>query len=364
MGVTIPVDEGRGFGPLRDAEDLRASEARYRAMLAAVPDLIFRLSEDYYYLDFHVPDMPGVFPPPEHFVGRHITEALPRHLAALFIAATERARKTGSLQRFEYQFPMDTGPRDREARILPVEGSGETMVIVKDITERKVAERRLQALLQSKDDFIATISHELRTPITSVLGFAMLLEESHPDFTDYERREMVRLISQQAHELATIVEDLLVAARANVDRLHVQAVDVDLAAELASVMETMPQLAAADVQLAEPAWAVADPVRVRQILRNLLTNAIRYGGDRISVTVDLTGDTACVQVYDDGDGVREADREAIFDPYRSGRSAAEPGAVGLGLTVSRTLARLMDGDLTYRREGDQSCFELTLPGPR
>ncbi len=181
---------------VEELEALRASEARYRAMLAAVPDLIFRLSVDFYYLDFHIPDLPGVFPPPAHFIGRHITEALPPHLAALFIGATKQARETGELQRFEYQFPMESGPRDREARILPVLGSDETMVIVQDVTERKTAERQLRELVESKDEFIATISHELRTPLTSVLGFAKLLEESEANLPPGERAEMIRLIAE------------------------------------------------------------------------------------------------------------------------------------------------------------------------
>ncbi len=347
---------------LHELEALRASEARYRAMLAAVPDLIFRLSADFHYLDFHIPDMPGVFPPPEHFVGRHISEALPPHLASLFVAATLRARESGALQRFEYQFPMDSGPRDREARILPVIGSDETMVIVKDVTERKQAERRLRELVQSKDDFIATISHELRTPLTSVLGFATVLRESAGDLPDGERDEMVRLIAEQAAELATIVEDLLVAARSRVDQLHVEALDVDLSAELDVVLETTPQVAGLPIAVrADGVHAVADPVRVRQILRNLLTNAVRYGGDEIRVCVDLRGETAAVQVFDDGAEVPEGDREAIFERYHSSRSVDQPGAVGLGLTVSRDLARLMGGEVTYRHENGESCFELTLP---
>ncbi len=347
---------------LAELEALRVSEARYRAMLAAVPDLIFRLSADFYYLDFHIPDMPGVFPPPEHFVGRHIAEALPPHLASLFVAATRRARATGELQRFEYQFPMATGPRDREARILPVAGSDETMVIVKDVTERKQAERRLRELVQSKDDFIATISHELRTPLTSVLGFATVLREAAGGLPLEEGEEMVRLIAEQAAELTTIVEDLLVAARSRVAQLQVDTLDVDLASELRTVLETTPQVAGLPIGLRiGEAHAAADPVRVRQILRNLLTNAVRYGGDEISVTVDLRGKTASVQVFDDGAGIPEGDREAIFERYHTSRSVNQPGAVGLGLTVSRDLARLMGGEVTYRRENGQSCFELTLP---
>ncbi len=346
----------------RAVEALRTSEARNRAMLEAVPDLIFRLSGDFHYLDFHIPDMPGVFPPPEHFVGKHITDALPADLADLFMAAARRARDTQQLQTIEYQFPMEDGPRDRQARILPVPGSDEIMVTVQDVTERKVAERRLRALIQSKDDFIAAISHELRTPLTAVVGFSHLLIDSAATFSAAERREMLGHIGEQASELAAIVDDLLAAARARMDDLQVEHLPVDLAEELTKVLESSPELAAAVQVSARPVIASGDPVRVRQILRNLLTNAFRYGGDDIWVEVDLRGSGASLRVYDNGPGIPVHDREAVFEAYqRSSRAADEPAALGLGLTVSRTLARLMNGDVTYDHRADRSCFELTLP---
>ncbi len=353
---------GSAIRQKRAVEDLRSSEARNRAMLEAVPDLIFRLSGDFHYLDFHIPDMPGVFPPPEHFVGRHITDALPTDLADLFMAAARRARDTKQLQTIEYQFPMEAGPRDRKARILPVPGSDEIMVTVQDVTERKVAERRLRALIQSKDDFIAAISHELRTPLTAVVGFSHLLVDGEASFSEPERQEMLDLIGEQASELAAIVDDLLAAARARMDGLQVDHRPLDLAEELAKVLESSPEIAAAVQVTAQPAIASGDPVRVRQILRNLLTNAVRYGGDDIWVEVDLRNGGASLRVCDNGPGIPIVDREGVFEAYqRSSRAADEPAALGLGLTVSRTLARLMNGDVTYNHHAAGSCFELTLP---
>ncbi len=110
------------------------------------------------------------------------------------------------------------------------------------------------------------------------------------------------------------------------------------------------------------AWA--DPARTRQIVRNLLTNAVRYGGEGIRIRVRSRGDTASVAVCDDGDGIPDEDRNAIFEAFRqveAGRRVSQ--SVGLGLYVSRSLARAMNGDLAYRRENDHSVFELLLPAP-
>ena len=106
----------------------------------------------------------------------------------------------------------------------------------------------------------------------------------------------------------------------------------------------------------------ADPARVRQILRNLITNALRYGGDDIEVDVGTDRDAVFLEVRDDGPGLPGEEWERIFEPYyRFHSERSQPGSVGLGLTVARGLAELMDGNLTYRYYDGQSIFTLRLP---
>ncbi len=98
------------------------------------------------------------------------------------------------------------------------------------------------------------------------------------------------------------------------------------------------------------------------MIRNLLTNSFRYGGDRVRLELRGGEGESRVLVVDNGDGVPEADREAIFEPYRrAGDGSGPAGSIGLGLSVSRKLARLMGGDLTYCLDEGESTFELTLP---
>jgi len=108
--------------------------------------------------------------------------------------------------------------------------------------------------------------------------------------------------------------------------------------------------------------AFADPVRLRQIMRNLLTNAERYGGPHIEIRLEKSGDQALITVCDDGPGILLGEREAIFEEWQSSDQGIQhPDSIGLGLTIARRLARAMDGDLTYRYENGQSLFSVTLP---
>lgn len=344
---------------------LAASEARSRAMLDAIPDLIIRLDETGVYVDFEVPRASDVFPSTEQFVGKHINEVLAPTVASKVMSASRRAHLSSEVQHMEYQFPMGEEIRDREARIVAIPESQETLLVVRDITERKAAERRLQELIRSKDELIASISHELRTPLTSVVGFAELLQETESGLSPAEKEEMLTSITEQASDIADIIEDLLVAARAEIDTLHIARVPVNLRAQLSQVFEASRELLHDQIEIiGPPVIAIGDPGRVRQILRNLLTNASRHGGDNIQVRMHATATTAAIQVCDDGPGIPEQDREAIFEPYHQfPTTPGLPGSVGLGLTVSRTLARLMGGDLTYRHQNGTSIFELTLTTP-
>ena len=164
-------------------------------------------------------------------------------------------------------------------------------------------------------------------------------------------------------DLTNIVNDLLAAARVDIGTLHVTSVAVDLKAQTKQVLEAFDQDHETDIEvIGRSAGGMGDPDRVRQIIRNLISNALRYGGDDINVTVLEDDSTASVIVADDGSGVPDKDRERIFELYQ--RAHDRPGlaeSLGLGLTISRHLARLMGGDVTYRYEDGLSVFELTLP---
>jgi signal transduction histidine kinase len=229
-----------------------------------------------------------------------------------------------------------------------------------DVTHLRQTERNLIDLLRSKDEFVATISHELRTPLTTVVGLSEELRDSAGRLDPAELEDLLELLASESHEVSAIVEDLLTAARADSGNVTVTVENVDLRAEVASVLRAFgerPVLADTEA----PAVARADAARVRQVLRNLLVNAQRYGGPIVGVQIRAFGDAVWVEVCDNGPPLPKHQRHAIFERfYRAGQQPGLTASVGLGLAVSRELARLMEGDLTYRHDGTNSIFTLQL----
>ncbi|HEX9763287.1 MAG TPA: CHASE domain-containing protein, partial [Acidimicrobiia bacterium] len=225
---------------------------------------------------------------------------------------------------------------------------------------------RLRDLTRAKDQFLASVSHELRTPLTGVVGFAELLRDSEGLLGDGERSVMVESIAGEAADLAAIIDDLLVAARSELDLLTVTRESVSIRSLVCDVVRAFgPEVCDAVVVAEGPdeEWMVlGDPARIRQVLRNLVSNACRYGGSQIEVRSDLADGLVHLRVADDGEELPLDEWERIFEPYhRVHESQGQPAALGIGLNVSRHLARLMGGDLVYRHEAGWGVFEFTLP---
>jgi signal transduction histidine kinase len=230
-----------------------------------------------------------------------------------------------------------------------------------DTTELEATTARLEALIRSKDEFVATVGHELRTPLASVVGFSSLLHDRLEPGT--EGHAVAGIVAAESQEMAAIIEDLLVAARADLGTLSIKPEVVDLPALAIQVLAALGDRAPAFVDTSSllRAGAEADPVRVRQILRNLLTNAARYGGQSVVLASGVDGSSAWVEVRDDGPAIPSEIASSIFDPYVSpGADAGQPGAMGLGLSVSSGLADMMNGKLDYRHDGTWGIFRLEL----
>lgn len=227
---------------------------------------------------------------------------------------------------------------------------------------------QLRELTRAKDQFLASVSHELRTPLTGVLGFAELLRDPDGALSDSERKAMIASVAEEATDLSAIIDDLLVAARSELDLLAITAVPVSLHAQVAQVLESMGGEAAARFEVVRDPdrrfTAVGDPGRVRQIIRNLTSNAIRYGGNRRRIGFGSGDEAVFLEVLDDGPGIDPQEWERIFEPYhRVHDRATQPAAIGIGLSVARHLARLMGGDLSFGRVDGWSVFRLELPVP-
>jgi signal transduction histidine kinase len=221
-----------------------------------------------------------------------------------------------------------------------------------------------QAVIDSKDEFVANLSHELRTPLTGVYGFALALAEANLE--DEETvRELTGLIANDAAELSRMVDDLITAGQVETGNIVLDLEDVDIDPEIVAVIEPF-QRGGANITFT-PSGDVAetDKLRFRQVVLNLVSNAVRHGGSNIDVFTEYGAGILSVFVMDDGDGIEDEHLMQIFDRYQhEGTGPLLEGSVGLGLAIARSLAVGMGGSLTYTRTNGLTYFVLRLPSHR
>jgi len=242
-------------------------------------------------------------------------------------------------------------------------------------TARALAAARdaAEAASRQKSEFLATMSHELRTPLNAILGYSELLDEDLAALGDDATRRDVARIAAASRHLAAIIGDILDYTKLDAGLLTMQPQAVDLSQHLRDLSELLrPGAATRGLALvvdAPPEAIVwADPVRVRQVLLNLLGNALKFterGG--ISVRVrPARGGRLAVVVHDTGVGIPRDQHARLFQPFAQvGRGATAAAGTGLGLTISRRLVDAMGGGLRFRSQpGRGSSFRLVLPRPR
>lgn len=252
-------------------------------------------------------------------------------------------------------FPIDVTFAD-----VQFEHGEVVQAIVRDVSERVEHERRLKQMSDSRLELLASVSHEVRTPLTAIVGFSELLKENDDMSTD-QREAMIRDIAAEAAGMTNLVEDLLVGARAELGELEVVSVPVNLRSQTRQVLESL-QMKEVPVETVGSDTVHADPGRVRQILRNLIANAETHGGKNLRIDIAGSFDTVSVAVSDEGPSLSEREQQEIFEPFKVGPAhGGRPGPIGIGLTLSKDLAQKMGGDLTYRHDGKRTIFELILP---
>ncbi len=218
--------------------------------------------------------------------------------------------------------------------------------------------------------FVAKVSHELRTPLHGMLGLSRLLHlESHDPVTSHR----LELIESSGIHLLELINDLLDVSRISGGQFSLTSRPVELGALLDQVAAVF-SLRAADKglqfelqsSLPSPCWVTGDAARLRQVLNNLLGNAVKFthqGGIVLTAAHDSQADTLVLQVLDSGDGIAEADQARIFTPFQQGDGERPTDGVGLGLTIAREIAVAMGGDITVQSQagrGSQFTFTAQL----
>lgn len=253
------------------------------------------------------------------------------------------------------------------SQVLDAEGSllG-TVAVFRDFTREAEVERL-------KSTFIGMISHELRTPVNAILGYAEMFKEQVYGPVNEKQVNMTERIMANARRLLGLINDLLDQAQLEAGKLSIQRKEVELSALLQNMHEAMDQpsaekglLLASSLDPALPKTILGDPLRLQQILVNLVGNAIKFT-DRGSVQVHFSkykADRWQIQVSDTGRGISPEQISMIFDPFRQVDSGVmrEHGGVGLGLSIVKHLVTLMNGEITVESQpGVGSTFSVILP---
>jgi CheY-like chemotaxis protein len=232
---------------------------------------------------------------------------------------------------------------------------------VRDISERARLER-------AKSEFVATASHELRSPLTSIKGFVELLERSSETMPE-RQREFVDIILKSTDRLVDLVNDLLDVARIDADHVEINRRPIDVGEAVEEVVELMgPRIGAKHQELSvyvapTVPLALADAARVRQIVANLLTNAHLYTQEGGFIHVSVEPDRAWVQIVveDSGVGMSLEEASRVFDRFYRGRKGSTPGT-GLGLSIVKSLVELHEGQVGVESApGRGSTFWVRLP---
>jgi PAS domain S-box-containing protein len=224
-----------------------------------------------------------------------------------------------------------------------------------------------QKLDDAQSDFIATVSHELRTPMTAVYGAAQTLLRPDVDLGADESRALVEMIATQSERLARITDEVLLASRLESGAVTVENEQVDVAEIVRETAAAMARhVASFELRLPASAYVTGDRDRIRQIVRNLMDNAAKYSreGGTITVSVEEHDGHVRLSIADEGIGIPSTEQEAIFEKfYRLDPEQTQSGGgTGLGLYISRELARRMNGEIFVDSEPSHgSTFVLELP---
>ena len=349
------------------------------AIFRALPDLYFRIDAQGVILEYQASTRAALYVPPEQFLGRRMQDVLPASVRERFDDALARLARGESKVELEYELPIGGAMVTFEARFVPVP-HGQAVVVVRDMTESMrirqalaVARDAAEEANRAKSAFLANMSHEIRTPMNAILGFTHLLR---PEMSSRRQQDQLEKIAGASRHLLSIINDILDFSKIEANKLVLERAEFDVERAMSGVCELVSERAHArglEVVLdldGLPRRALGDSVRVRQVLLNFCSNAVKFteqGHVRISGRVLRAEEETTwfrFEVTDTGIGLDAEQRSRLFLAFEQGdlSTTRRYGGTGLGLAIARRLAQLMGGEVGCESEPRQgSTFWLEVP---
>jgi len=313
---------------------------------------------------------------PDEIVGRPITTIIPPELHAEEVEILARLRRGERIDHYETVRLAKDGRRiDISLTISPIRGEDDTIIgaskVARDITERKRDEGLLREADRRKDEFLATLAHELRNPLAPICAAAELLK--HAKSLAPELRAATAILERQARQMTHLVDDLLDVSRITSGRIRLHPEPVELKELLKTIIDTYRHSAetarhqVALVASAESVYVSGDRIRLTQVISNIFHNAVKYTppGGKIEIALRTADQHAVVSVRDNGMGIPPEMLDHIFEPFAQlDRSYERPDAgLGIGLTLAKRLVDLHGGRIEACSGGRGKGTEFVIHLP-
>ena len=369
---------------LREADERRAarhSEGRYRTLFEYAPDGILIADAKSNYLDANPSICRMLGYTHDELVGLEASDIVAEAEVPYIAQALDVIYAKADYRR-EWQFKHKDGSFIAAEVLAAIMPDGNLMAMVRDITEHKRVDGELakardaaEAANHAKSEFLANMSHEIRTPMSAIIGFADMMLQNNPNGPDHV--ECAKAIRRNGGHLLELINEILDLSKIDAGQMATDRVRCDLPQLLAEVAQLMRSRATerslkfkVSFSGSIPRYVCTDPLRLRQILVNLLGNAIKFttnGSVELRICCDKTAQTSAlwINVRDTGIGMNTEQLGRIFEPFTQGEQSTTRkfGGTGLGLTISRRLARLLGGDISVTsEEGAGSDFGFWIDG--
>lgn len=376
----------------KKAEDaLRSSMGTNRAILNAIPDLIFRINRKGIFTNYKAAKEENLLTPKQEFIGKHINEVFPQEIATSTMNCIEQAFATGEVQILEYQIPSQDKVCSYEIR-LAISEIDEVMAIVRDITNRKQAEADIQRTLEQekklnelKNRFVTMASHEFRTPLASILSSSELLEHYSHKWSESKKLSHLHRIQVSVKHMTELLNDVLLLGKADAGKLQLNPSQINIwqfCQELVEEIQLTTQThqiifqienclenndsCQKDLGTTKNSCGVAymDEKMLRHILSNLLSNGIKYSPNSDKVIFDLICQSKSVifRIRDFGIGVPPEEQDRLFDSFHRANNVGSIPGTGLGLPIVKRAVDLHGGTIAIESQvGEGTTFVVTLP---
>ncbi len=351
---------------------LREAEARTRAILTSIPDMIFQISKDGIFLDFMASSETRPILPPEAFLSKKVSDIFPDEITSQTHFAIERALATGQMHAFEYELPLENGMRIFEARISPLNDES-VLAMVRDISQRKWVETEREKLIKDLEDknaelerFTYTVSHDLKSPLITIKGFLGFLENDALSGNHARLRSDIKRIGDATEKMKNLLNELLELSR--VGRLmnryeHVSFnVIVDEAVELVQGRIIQGNIR---VKIHKDMPIVyCDRQRMVEVIQNLVDNAAKFMGEQSQPLIEIgqqgtEDDRPVFFVRDNGIGIDPMHFGRIFGIFN--KLDANTDGTGIGLALVKRIIEVHHGRIWVESEaGKGTTFLFTL----